>query len=142
MTTGAPLVPRCVRASVRYAAPGSASQGRGDDRLADDRQVVEAILEAEREADDEQRIADLDGCLRLRQVRRRECPIDRIAGQGRPVDFNDGHVDIAALSLQVCQMLKPFANSGMEKKTDLDKCSSPICSSISGGRGGGRSAGR
>ena len=48
------------------------AKGRGDDRLADDRQVVEAILEAEREADDEQRVTDLDGGLRLRQVRRRE----------------------------------------------------------------------
>lgn len=57
--------------------------------------MVQAVLEAEREANDQYRIPDSDRLQSLRQMLRRKCPIDRIPRQCLAPDLDCRHIDVA-----------------------------------------------
>ena len=71
------------------------AERRRDHRLPHDREVVQRVVEAEREADDQQRGADLDGIRRGRQVAGRIGAVDGGRGQRRTLDLDHCHVDLA-----------------------------------------------
>jgi hypothetical protein len=68
---------------------------RGDDRLPHHRQVMQRVVEAEREAHHQQRHADLHALQVGLQVAGVEGPVDGIRRQGRAVELDHGHVDLA-----------------------------------------------
>src|ERR1039457_5119604 len=71
------------------------AEGRGDDRLPHHMQVVQHVVETEREANDQERGAYFHLLERALQMRRRETPQHHRLRQCRAIQFDHRHVDLA-----------------------------------------------